>query len=402
MISALRLAIEQPIGDTQPDPGRPGGGIAGDLSIAEHRRVMSAVVPLAVGGRGCGSGPRPGRRRRAGFDIRRSRNSQMDGFAVRAPTSPVRGHHQTVCGWSHHRRRRHRIGRSGPGEAIRIMTGGAIPVADAVVKVEDTTIGGRSRSCCVTRRARPLSSCVHWRGSARRRARARAAGRRPSGRRRARRVAQATGGAACACVPRRGARDRRRAGRRARTSARPRTDPQLVHARRRGGGRRRRRGGVPDRARHAGTRCATPSRPATSTQLLSTGGVSVGGFRLREGRSWTNRARAPLLAGGASPANRSPSPRRGRGNYSRPAGKSRVVAGVLRPLRHRPSGALGMHDDVRADGGRRDGDNGAPRRGLCDWSVARCARTEIACSRRRPGRSAPARCARCRSPDCLR
>lgn len=118
------------------------------ISIAEAiAQVLSAVVPLAVEEVGIASA-----RGRvlaadvvAAFDIPPFANSQMDGFAVRSAD---------LAGASEGSPGRLRLvgtiaagdrpdGVVGPGETIRIMTGGAIPEgADAVVKVEDTTIEG--------------------------------------------------------------------------------------------------------------------------------------------------------------------------------------------------------------------------------------------------------------------
>ena len=118
------------------------------ISIAEAiAQVMSAVVPLAVEEVGIATA-----RGRvvasdvvAGFDIPPFPNSQMDGFAVRS---------RDLDGTSEESPGQLRVVATiaagdapvnaiGPGEAIRIMTGGAIPDgADAVVKVEDTTTEG--------------------------------------------------------------------------------------------------------------------------------------------------------------------------------------------------------------------------------------------------------------------
>lgn len=118
------------------------------ISIAEAiAEVMSAVVPLAAEEVGIASA-----RGRvlaagvdAGLDIPPFPNSQMDGFAVRSgdlagasDTSPGR---LRLVGTIAAGDAPDRV--VGPGEAIRIMTGGAMPEgADAVVKVEDTTTEG--------------------------------------------------------------------------------------------------------------------------------------------------------------------------------------------------------------------------------------------------------------------
>ncbi|MBY0273729.1 molybdopterin molybdotransferase MoeA [Candidatus Binatia bacterium] len=118
------------------------------ISVAEAiAQVMSAVVPLAV--EEVGIAVARGRVLAAdvvaSFDIPPFPNSQMDGFAVRsvdlqgaseeAPQS-LRVVGTIAAGDAPE-------GSVGPGDAIRIMTGGAIPPGvDAVVKVEDTTMQG--------------------------------------------------------------------------------------------------------------------------------------------------------------------------------------------------------------------------------------------------------------------
>jgi molybdopterin molybdotransferase len=118
------------------------------ISIAEAiSQVMSAVSPLAAEevGIAAARGRVLARDVVAGFDIPPFPNSQMDGFAVRSvdlgtasEASPGRlevvG---TIAAGDPP------DGNVGPAQAIRIMTGGAIPAgADAVVKVEDTSSEG--------------------------------------------------------------------------------------------------------------------------------------------------------------------------------------------------------------------------------------------------------------------
>ena len=130
------------------DPAPFGSEISRVISIAEAiAEVMSAVVPLAVEEVGVASA-----RGRvlaadvvAGFDIPPFANSQMDGFAVRstdlASASEASPGRLRLVGTIAAGDAPDRA--VGPGEAIRIMTGGAIPAgADAVVKVEDTTTEG--------------------------------------------------------------------------------------------------------------------------------------------------------------------------------------------------------------------------------------------------------------------
>lgn len=125
-----------------------GGDISLVISIAEAiAQVMSDVVPLAAEevGIAVARGRVLARDVVAGIDIPPFRNSQMDGFAVRSAdlagssdAAPVRL--RVVATIAAGDAPESTVGR---GEAIRIMTGGALPEgADAVVKVEDTSTDG--------------------------------------------------------------------------------------------------------------------------------------------------------------------------------------------------------------------------------------------------------------------
>ena len=170
------------------------------LPVAEAQaRDPGPARPAAgrMGGAAAGAGPRARRGSRRTRDQPPVAVSAMDGYAVRAadtlevgPAVPVVG--EAAAG----RRSRQAIG---PGEAVRIFTGGAVPAGADAILIQEDAEAARRRRCASPARSRRAPSCAPA-GLDFRRGLDRAASRQPA--RRARRWALpprwATSGCRCA------------------------------------------------------------------------------------------------------------------------------------------------------------------------------------------------------------